>query len=79
MKVWDCYLTQLNHHITRIMGDNVGNTLDSLFCSEGSIREDITVESPLGKSDHSCIIFRVDSEELQLSRKRKIYAYEKAN
>ncbi|KAG7161598.1 putative Endonuclease-reverse transcriptase-containing protein 12 [Homarus americanus] len=78
-KVRDYFLTQHIEEITRIRGDSTGNTLDLLFSNEESIVEDIKLESPLGKSDHACIYFHCDIQEMEDKSKKQVYMYEKAD
>ncbi|KAG7153996.1 putative Endonuclease-reverse transcriptase-containing protein 11, partial [Homarus americanus] len=78
-KVRDCFLTQHIEEITRIRGDSTGNTLDLLFSNEESIVGDIKLESPLGKSDHACIYFHCDLQEMEDKSKKQVYMYEKAD
>ncbi|KAG7165925.1 hypothetical protein Hamer_G011833 [Homarus americanus] len=78
-KVRDCFLTQHIEEITRIRGDSTGNTLDLLFSNEESIVGDIKLESPLGKSDHACIYFHCDIQEMEDKSKKQVDMYEKAD
>ena len=78
-KVRDCYLTQHIEDITRIRGGDRGSTLDLIFSNDETIIEDISVNSPLGKSDHGYISFFCDVEDLQETSKKKVYMYEKAD
>ncbi len=78
-KVRDCFLTQHIYDVTRIKGGGTGNALDLLFSNEESIIEEIKIDSPLGKSDHACISFQVDSQELEDNSKTQVYMYEKAD
>ncbi|KAG7157469.1 hypothetical protein Hamer_G005912 [Homarus americanus] len=74
-KVWDCFLTQHIEEITRIRGDSIG----LLFSNEESIVGDIKLESPLEKSDHACIYFHCDKQEMEDKSKKQVYMYEKAD
>ncbi|XP_076039000.1 uncharacterized protein LOC143024116 [Oratosquilla oratoria] len=78
-KVRDCFFTQHILDITRIRGDNTGNTLDLIFTNDETIIGEISVESPLGKSDHASILFTCDTQEQMDNSKQQIYMYEKAD
>ena len=78
-KVQDCFLAQHIHDLTRIRGDNAGSTLDLLFSNDESIVDEVKVDSPLGRSDHACLIISVDIQELEHNSTRHIYMYEKAD
>ena len=75
----DCYLTQHIKVITRMRGEVAGNTLDLLFSNEESVIEDVQICSPLGKSDHACISFICDIQEVEYNSRKTVYMYEKAN
>ncbi|KAK4304828.1 hypothetical protein Pmani_023263 [Petrolisthes manimaculis] len=47
--------------------------------NDETIIEDISVDTSLGKSDHGCISFYCDVEELQETNRKTIYMYEKAD
>ncbi|KAG7170129.1 putative Endonuclease-reverse transcriptase-containing protein 9, partial [Homarus americanus] len=74
-KIRGCFLTQHIEEITRIRGDSTG----LLFSNEESIVGDIKLESPLGKSDHACIYFHCDIQEMGDKSKKQVYMYEKAD
>lgn len=78
-KIRDCYLTQHISDITRFRGFCKGNILDLLFSNDDSIVEKVWMDSPLGKSDHSCILFHCDIQEQEDVGKKYIYLYEKAD
>lgn len=78
-KVRDCFLTQHIQDVTRIRGDSQGNTLDLLFTNDESIIEEIKNESPLGKSDHVCILVKANIKEQPNHNKKQAYLYEKAD
>lgn len=78
-RIRDCFFTQHIQDITRTRGDKIGSTLDLVFSNEDSIIDDIRVECPLGRSDHACILFNCDIQEVGVQGKRVIYLYEKAN
>lgn len=67
------------HRVTRIRGDRSGSTLDLLFSNDESVIEDVQVQNLLGKSNHACISFVCDIEELRYSSTKTVYVYEKAN
>ncbi|KAK4294818.1 hypothetical protein Pmani_021965 [Petrolisthes manimaculis] len=78
-KVRDCFLIQHIQDITRKREDDKGSTLDLIFSNDETIIEDISVDTSLGKSDHGCISFYCDVEELQETNRKTIYMYEKAD
>ena len=78
-KVRDCFLTQHIQDVTRIRGDNTGNTLDLIFTNDEEIVEEIKIDSPLGKSDHACNYVRLDVQELEDSNIKHVFIYEKAD
>ena len=78
-KVRGCFLTQHIQDVTRIRGDNTGNTLDLIFSNNEEIVEEIKIDSPLGKSDHACIYVRLDVQELEDSNIKHVFIYEKAD
>ena len=78
-KVRDCFLTQHIQEVTRIKGDNAGNTLDLLFTNDEEIIEDIRTDSPLGRSDHACIFVSVNMQELEDNTNFFFFMYEKAD
>lgn len=78
-KIRDCYLTQHVIDTTRFRGDVQGNVLDLILTNDETIIEKVIVESPLGKSDHACILFKCDLRELVNHGKRVIHKYEKGN
>ena len=78
-KVRDCFFNQHIKEVTRMRGESTGNTLDLLFSNDESIIEDIKLESPLGRSDHACVHFQCQLQELEARSKRKVEIYEKAD
>ena len=78
-KIRDCFFTQHIMDITRFRGDNIGNTLDLLFSNDESTIEEVTLSSPLGRSDHACLQVKYDLQEVEAGNKKVTYMYEKAN
>jgi hypothetical protein len=58
----DCFLHQLVTFPTRKTIDGEGNCLDLLFTNVEEVVEDIFSVAPLGKSDHSGVVFYIASE-----------------
>ena len=52
--------------------------LDLVFMDDDLIVEGMEINSPLGKSDHACIVFQRDLDP-QLKTKKKVYLYERGN
>ena len=50
-----------------------------LFLPTMIIIEDVQIHSPLGKSDHTCISFVCDIEEVVQDSTKTVYKHEKAN
>lgn len=75
----DCFLTQHIQDRTRIRGDNRGNTLELLFTNDESIIEKIKIDSPLGRSDHACILASASISEPEENSKKQMFIYEKAD
>ena len=78
-KVRDCFLTQHIHAITRSRGNERGNILDLVFTEDEGLVEEVKVLSPLGKSDHACILFNCLVNAPVTESKRVVYLYEKAD
>lgn len=78
-KIRDCYFTQHVKEITRMRGDNKGNTLDLLFSNDDSIVEEVKLNSPLGRSDHACVLVTCDIQDMAAKGRDMYYMYEKAN
>jgi len=47
--------------MTRWRGTNNASLLDPVLTNEEGMVSDINIEAPLGKSDHSVILFRVNA------------------
>lgn len=45
--------------VTRVRGKEMGNVLDLVLTDDDMLVEDIEMGTPLGESDHACIIFNV--------------------
>ena len=59
--VRDCYLYQHILEPTRSRGSNTPSCIDLIFYNEEGMISDINLDSPLGKSDHSVIMFTFNS------------------
>jgi hypothetical protein len=55
------------------------NILDLVFSNEENMISNISIESPLGKSDHSCVVFECHCFTKRSSTKRSIYLYNKGD
>ena len=55
------------------------STLDLIFTNKEGLVSDVKVHSPLGKSDHGIIMFKIHCECTKESRKTPRYLYNKAN
>lgn len=78
-KIRDCFFVQHIKDITRCRGSDQGSVLDLVFTDDDLRVEEIEVNSPLGKSDHACIMFQCDIEPQLRKTKRKVFLYEKGN
>lgn len=78
-RIRDCFLVQHVKDITRCRGNDKGNVLDLVFTDDDLRVEEIEVTSPLGKSDHSSIIFHCDIEPQIRKTKKNVYLYERGN
>jgi len=74
----DSYMTQHILQPTRGRGTDEPSTLDLLFTSKEEAIEDLKLEAPLGKSDHSLVKFTYRYEAQQLSTKT-VFNYSKGD
>ena len=69
------FLEQLISEPTRMRGSDTPSILDLLLVSDGDLVSDIKQLSPIGKSDHSVIVFSLETEVLRtrVALKRNYY------
>ena len=69
------FLEQLISEPTRMRGSDTPSILDLLLVSDGDLVSDIKQLSPIGKSDHSVIVFSLETEVLRtrVAPKRNYY------
>jgi hypothetical protein len=72
--VEDAFLIQHVKIPTRSRLGNIPSTLD-LILTNGDYIENITVESPLGKSDHGCVKYSILCCNTKEVKARKVYLY----
>ena len=70
----DCYLYQHVTETTRGRGTNKPSTIDLIFTNEQGMVRDLSIDAPLGKSDHSLVNF-----SLVLTTKRSNTCTDKFN
>jgi len=78
---WSNYTLEIGgdwhiHDITRLRGTERGNVLNLVFTDDDCVIKDIEIDSPLGRSDHTCIKFSYDIEPQERKLKRKVYLFE---
>lgn len=78
-KIRDCYLHQHVYEVTRFRDGSVGNVLDLIFTNDEFMVEKLVVDSPIGKSDHGCVLFNCDINPLQRKHCKTVYMMEKAD
>jgi hypothetical protein len=72
----------LHQHILEPTRGRLGqnsNLLDLVFSNEENMVTNIEYQSPLGKSDHSCILFDFICNKVTEESKKTIYLYDRAN
>lgn len=77
-KIRDCFLVQTVHDVTRMRGGHA-SILDLLFTNDEEILEEVSIESPIGRSDHACIHACLNFEAQVYDRKKKRLMYERAD
>ena len=75
--VRDCYLYQHIQEPTRGRGSNIPSCIDLIFTNEEGMISDINLDSPLGKSDHSVIIFQFNAYISANNAPKTRYKYDK--
>ena len=77
--VKDAYLTQHVEQPTRGRGTDTPSTLDIVLTKNDDVLEDLTIEAPLGKSDHSTLWFKVACNFKPKPITKVRYEYDKAD
>ncbi len=77
--VRDGLLIQHVTEATRWREGQSPSTLDLVFTNKEGLISDITVSSPLGKSDHGVIIFKMHCQSTQEKQTKTRYLYSKGN
>ncbi len=75
----DGFMLQHVKEPTRWRNGQRSNTLDLIFTNKDSLVSDIQIRSPIGKSDHGVVIFKVLCDTKDVSSSTTRYQYEKAN
>ena len=78
-QVRDCFWYQHVTRPTRARGSNTPNLLDLLFTNEEGMISDIEYMSPLGKSDHSILMFQFNCYLFRIQTNRTRYRYDKGD
>lgn len=78
-KIRDGYLFQKVDEVTRFREGSTGNILDLVFCNDDQLIEEVSIDSPIGKSDHGCILFSCDLEIQHKNSEKMVYMMERAN
>ena len=74
--------TYYHQHVmlpTRSRVDHTPSTLDLVFTSERNMIDDIDYQSPIGKSDHNVLIFKLKLYHSVKYKPKKIYNYNKGD
>ena len=75
----DCFLTQHVDFNTRGRVGQRSSTLDLVLTNEDNMVSNLQSHSPLGKSDHSCLLFNFVCTSQKEFRQRKIFFYDKGD
>lgn len=75
----DEYMYQHVTGPTRAKGTDCPKLLDLILSNEEGMVEDIVINSPLGKSDHSMIEFKYNANTYPNATSRKIFLYDKGD
>jgi hypothetical protein len=75
----DAYLQQHVTEPTRGRQGQEPSTLDLIITPEDNSVQDIQYCSPLGKSDHSCLLFKYIYYSEKKQKPRKVYIYDRGN
>jgi len=75
----DCFLYQHVSFPTRYRHTQTPNTLDLVFSSEQFMVDDLQLAGNLGKSDHSCLTFKVLTAECLASETKEFWLYDKGD
>ena len=77
--VKDAFLTQHIQDVTRARGNDTPSTLDVLLTNSTGAIEDLDIDAPLGKSDHTIIWATLECEYEGKTVTKTRYLYDKAN
>ncbi len=72
-------LTQHVREATRFRGDDTPSRVDLIFASEEDMIKDIEYKSPLGRSDHKTIVFKINIDITREWKEETKWLYKKAN
>ena len=75
----DGFLMQLIHEPTRWREGQRSNTLDLIFTNKEGLVSDIKVGTPIGKSDHGVITFKIMCDFKEPTSNNITYMYQKGN
>ena len=77
--VEDCCLIQHVNLPTRARIGQNPSILDLILTNNENSIEDLVVESPLGKSDHGCLKFKIKCNHIKENKRRKVFLYRRGN
>ena len=77
--VEDCFLIQHVNLPTRARIGQNPSILDLILTNNENSIEDLVVESPLGKSDHGCLKFKIKCNHTKENTRRKVFLYRRGN
>ena len=77
--VRDCYLYQHIQEPTRSRRSNIPPSIDLIFTNEKGMISDINLDSPLGKSDHTVMLFQFNVYSSSNNAPKTCYKYDKGN
>ena len=77
--IQDIYWYQNVNSPTRYREATEPSTLDLILTNEENLIDQLTYQSPLGKSDHSVLSFKVNIQHDIKSKPRKVFSYDKGN
>ena len=77
--VRDSFIYQHVNKPTRARGEDTPNILDLIFTNEEGMVTDLEYQSPVGKSDHSVLLFNFNCYMLQSKSKINKYAYDRGD
>ena len=75
----DVYMTQHVSEPTRGRDGQQPSILDLIISNDPDIVSNIIYESPLGRSDHACVLFDINCSTINKHQNKKIYLYDKGD